>query len=63
MGKKPQISSPKRWSIVRHKKNGFTDRRTAKILKISPKAVNTTWKIFKETGDIKPRKRSGRPKR
>jgi transposase len=63
MGRKPEISYPKRWSIVRRKKNGRTDREVAKSLKISRSTVNTVWNLYKKTRDVRPRKRSGRPKK
>ena len=45
------------------KKNGISDRKTAYSVGVSRKAVNTIWKLYRETKNVRPRKRSGRPRK
>jgi transposase len=63
MGSKKQLSTPIRLSIVFRKKSGQTDREVAQHFKISRSAVNGIYKLYRQTRNIRPRKRSGRPRK
>jgi transposase len=46
-----------RWRVVNAKKEGMKIDEIAEIFSVGVKSVNNWWKIYKETGDVKPGKR------
>jgi transposase len=63
MVKKPHISTPRRLSIVYHKRNGMSDREVAIRVKVPKTTVNRIFRLWRETGNIRRRKPPGRPKK
>jgi transposase len=46
-----------RWRVVNAKKEGMKINEIAERFLVGIKTVNNWWKIYKETGDVKPGKR------
>lgn len=61
MGQKA-ISEETRWAIVAYKKQKLSNRAIAGLCKVTPFCVATTIKNYENTGHIREKPRSGRPR-
>ena len=59
---KVTIDEEKRWQTVSYHKLNYSQRRIARLVKVSTSCVKTTLKNYKKTGNIKTSPGAGRPK-